>query len=157
MEFEIEKNMDRLYTANAKMPVGGLHQGITDVATNVTLIKDEVEIKGEQIKMTGRLSRQDYDKISMTETRKSQFDAMSGIKNMDIISCDIGYHEVGAIIERDQELEENSFELVSGHKGSSPGRLVTTKGQEAQIKELYETQPIAMTIGANESTHFFNF
>jgi len=102
MEFEIENNMDRLYTTNAKMPVGGLHQGITDVATNVTLKKgDDVEIKGDQMKMTGRLSRQDYDKISLTETRKSQFDAMSGIKNMDIVSCDIGYHEVGAILEKD--------------------------------------------------------
>ncbi len=64
MQNEIERNREYLYNAKAKIDVGGLHVGISDVASNVTLKKDDEEIKGEPKKLTGRLSRQDYDQLS---------------------------------------------------------------------------------------------
>lgn len=64
MQNEIERNKEHLYKAKAEVDVGGLHVGISDVASNVTLKKDDEEIKGEHKKLTGRLSRQDYDHLS---------------------------------------------------------------------------------------------
>ena len=45
--------------------VSGLHQGISEVASNVTLIKGgETRIDGKVERMDGRLSFHDYEKIS---------------------------------------------------------------------------------------------
>ena len=137
MEKALERNMELFYNANAKIDVGGLHLGISDVASNVTLKKNDEEIKGNHPKLTGRLSRADYDQLSQTENRRStQVDGTSGKGNklIDVMSLDFGGQEVTVIHEKDIQQEENSMEtqddelVISGHRGSSPGRLLTTKG-----------------------------
>lgn len=47
-----------------KKDMGGLHHGISEVASYVTLIKEDKRVKGKQSKLSGRLSLQDYEMIS---------------------------------------------------------------------------------------------
>lgn len=51
--------------------MGGLHQGIDEVASNVTYFKDEIKVVGKRENYDGRLSLQEYEAISMTEYRRS--------------------------------------------------------------------------------------
>ena len=62
------------------------------------------------------------------------------------MSLDFGGQDVAVIQEKDIKFEENSFEsdneddlVVSGFRAGSPGRVRKGKGQEAQIKQMWET------------------
>ena len=44
--------------------VSGLHQGISEVASNVSLVIDDKRIDGKESKVEGRLSFHDYEIIS---------------------------------------------------------------------------------------------
>ena len=50
--------------------VSGLHQGISEVASNVSLVIDDKRIDGKETKVEGRLSYQDYEVISQASREK---------------------------------------------------------------------------------------
>lgn len=76
-----------------------------------------------------------------------------------MLSVDVGGQEMMAILERDDVREEASMETVniSSHrlKGGSPGRLIKAAGTEAQIRDLYATQPHqTLAVDQDKSTGF---
>ena len=82
--------------------IAGLYQGINEVASNVTLRKEDQKIVGPKDNFGGRLSLQEYEAISAAEDRRSHFEGSSANWNKkDVTSNDAGGHEMMAIIEKD--------------------------------------------------------
>ena len=113
MEDEIEKTQANLGTEKEAVENGGLHQGLDEVASNVTYYKDEVKIVGGRQNFEGRLSLQEYEAMSMTEYRRSNQDPLSCLnRGGDLLSVDIGGQEMMAILERDDIQEEASADTI---------------------------------------------
>ena len=97
MQREIDESKAALDCSIKGESVGGLYNGIDDVADNVTLTQAETKIVGKKAVLTGRMSMQDFEAIS--DTRKSRLDDNNWRE--DILSVDVGGHEVVAILEQD--------------------------------------------------------
>lgn len=110
MEHEIETTQAKLCAEKEAIDNGGLYQGIDEVASNVTYVKDTTKVVGNRQNFEGRLSIQEYEALSMTENRRSNQDPMSAMnRNADLLSLDIcGGQEMMAILERDDIQEEAS-------------------------------------------------
>ena len=135
MEHEIENTQANLGAEKEAIDNGGLYQGIDEVASNVTYVKDEIKVVGNRQNFDGRLSIQEYEALSMTENRRSNQDPMSVLnRNVDLLSMDFGGQEMKAILERDDIQEEASVDLIQIRgkvtRGSSPGRLVRAPGTD---------------------------
>ena len=95
--------------------ISGLHTGISEVASNVTLICDNNIIKGKESKMHGRLSFHEYEIIgaSERELRKSKNDTSNTsifVKKQDydtqgLKSSEKCNQDVTTIVERELRLE----------------------------------------------------
>ena len=119
--------------------VAGLYQGIDEVASNVTLRKEDQKIVGPKDSFGGRLSLQEYEAISVAEDRRSHYDGTSTNWNKkDVLSMEAGGNEMMAIIEKDDLQEEASIEMIEitgkrtrrggGGYGGSPGRMRRAPG-----------------------------
>ena len=64
MDAEMEESKNALHTSMEGVCVGGLYQGIDEVSSNVTLVKDDKKIVGERLNIAGRLSMQEYEALS---------------------------------------------------------------------------------------------
>ena len=91
------------------------------------------------------------------------------LKNIDLLSVDIGGQEVVAILERDDGLEggeSSSVDTVNfsnrhksrGKTGSSPGRMLIAPGVGDQVRELFSSAHAQAphTLAVNESAEYQN-
>ena len=89
MESEMAESQALLQKRSMKKKeAGGLHLGISEVSSYVTLVKGDKRVKGKQSKVSGRLSFQDYEMISQNEDRRLRTDASqasSFMKHLDVL------------------------------------------------------------------------
>ena len=97
MQKEMDESKAKLDCSIKGESLGGLHNGIEDVADNVTLTQAETKIIGKKAVLEGRMSVQDFEAIS--DCRKSRLEDANW--KTDILSVDVGGHEVVAILEQD--------------------------------------------------------
>ena len=94
IEQEIAADQEAFESRPAATEYGGLHQGIDDVASNVTYVRDEMKIVGDRPGVDGRISLQEYEAISMGSTRRSQAEqrllTVRGGKNENFMSVEEG-------------------------------------------------------------------
>ena len=79
MESEMAESQAAMNERSTKSKeVSGLHQGICEVASNVTLVVLDKRIDGKESKVQGRLSVHDYELKSQAdrEKRRSQLDRL---------------------------------------------------------------------------------